>query len=151
MSYLSPAPNQAPDSSASSRARPGLAGSLREWLKALGPYAAIAMAVLYLRHGAPAVPPPPPDRIQIALEHWHQGQVSAYHLVAEKLRTGQITRLDQVSPALKEAFLPTAKEVTDSLSAALQVLTDSQGNFTNQPASADVLERASKASGGTKP
>jgi hypothetical protein len=130
-------------------------GAIREWLKALGPYVAIAVAVLYLRASSRSqAPPAPPDRIEAAAKAWRAAEGTGYHAVAEKLRNGQIERLDQVEPALKEAFLPAAKEVTDSVSGALKALTDQEGRLTNPAAAADVLDRAAKAFGaraGAKP
>jgi hypothetical protein len=146
MSYYSPAPTPAPE--AAPNVRLLFLGSIREWLKALGPYVAIAVAVLYLRaSGRSAQPPAPPDRIELAAKAWRKAEGLGYHTVAEKIRTGQIDRLDQVEPALKEAFLPAAKEVTDSVSGALKALTDDQGHLTNSAAAADVFDRAAKAFG----
>jgi hypothetical protein len=147
MSYLNPAPSPRPDETARPPAE--LARSIQEWLKALGPYIALAVVVMYLRQAGPIAPPAPPDRVELAAKAWRKAEGAAYHTVAEKIRSGQIARLDQVEPALKEVFLPSAKEVTDSLSSALKALTDNQGQFTNQAAAADVLERAAKAFGAT--
>jgi hypothetical protein len=148
MSYYSPAPNPAPE--ALPRLRLRILGSIGVWLKALGPYVAIAVAVVYMRASSRAsVPPAAPDRIEAAAKAWRKAEGQGYHAVAEKVRTGQIARLDQVEPALREAFLPAAKEVTDSLSGALKALTDDQGQLTNQVAAADALERAAKAFGAT--
>jgi hypothetical protein len=93
----------------------------------------------------PAPTPEPTAAVTAAAKAWRAAEPGVYHAVAAKVKSGQINRIDAVGDELKTEFTPSAKGLTDALSAGLKGCADPNGVFTNALGAAALLDQAGTA------